>query len=59
MVYNTFWYNTNSKEVKDISFILSSAQVPLILNGGKLFELSINSFTTVSIECNKINGTTE
>ena len=48
MIYNTLWYHAEPKEIKAVMFIISNTQNPLTLSGGKLFELSINSFAQVS-----------
>ncbi|XP_031781938.1 odorant receptor 67 isoform X1 [Nasonia vitripennis] len=46
-IYDCLWYYTEPKEIKSLIFVLKSAQIPLTLGGGKLFELSTNSFTMI------------
>ncbi|XP_014204506.1 uncharacterized protein LOC106636601 [Copidosoma floridanum] len=47
IVYNSFWYHSKPIEIKAIMFVISSTIRPLTLRGGKLFELSINTFVQI------------
>ncbi|XP_058805759.1 odorant receptor 13a-like [Phymastichus coffea] len=46
-VYDCEWYAGTPQEVRMLSLILFKTQNPLTLSGGKLFELSANSFTMI------------
>lgn len=47
MIYESYWYNTDIKEIRAILFIMKKAQMPLTLTAGKYTTLSVKTFTTV------------
>ncbi|XP_058805761.1 uncharacterized protein LOC131672514 [Phymastichus coffea] len=47
LIYNSFWYKSRPTDVRSVSFILFNAQKPLTLNGGRVIQLSINTFAQI------------
>lgn len=47
-MYDSYWYNIEPNDVKDISFIIKKAQRPLSVNAGKFIPLSVTTFTAVN-----------
>ncbi|KAJ8679626.1 hypothetical protein QAD02_015413 [Eretmocerus hayati] len=47
MLYDSYWYRSNPRQIKSMIVILATAQKPLILRGGNIFEISISTFAQI------------